>query len=94
MQRLEKEGILENTLIVFFTDHGISHARGKQFFYDEGTHIPLIIRGPGIPRAKRGATWSSISAGAFSAAGIEIPEGMEGRRPKFRPTQGGGLRRP
>ena len=61
MQRLEKEGILENTLIVFFTDHGISHARGKQFLYDEGTHIPLIIRGPGIPKGKRGTTWSSIS---------------------------------
>ena len=53
MQRLEKEGILENTLIVFFTDHGISHARGKQFLYDEGTHIPLIIRGPGIPKGQK-----------------------------------------
>ena len=46
LERLEKEGLLENTLIVFFTDHGISHARGKQFLYDEGTHIPLVVRGP------------------------------------------------
>ena len=35
MKRLKKEGILENTLVVFFTDHGITHARGKQFLYDE-----------------------------------------------------------
>ena len=81
MQRLEKEGILENTLIVFFTDHGISHARGKQFLYDEGTHIPLIIRGPGIPKGqKRKDLVEHIDVAALSlaAAGIEIPEGMEG----------------
>ncbi len=47
--RLEKEGLLENTLVIFMTDHGISHARGKQFLYDEGTHIPLVVRGPGVP---------------------------------------------
>ena len=45
LERLEAEGLLENTLVVFFTDHGISHARGKQFLYDEGTHIPLVVRG-------------------------------------------------
>ena len=48
LERLEQEGLLDETLIVFFTDHGISHARGKQFLYDEGTHIPLVVRGPGV----------------------------------------------
>jgi len=46
--RLEREGILDDTLIVFMTDHGISHARGKQFLYNEGTHIPFVVRGPGV----------------------------------------------
>jgi len=32
------------------TDHGISHARGKQFLTDEGTHIPFIVSGPGIAK--------------------------------------------
>ena len=31
MERLEKEGLLKNTIVIFFTDHRISHARGKQF---------------------------------------------------------------
>ena len=48
MAALEKEGLLENTLVLFMTDHGISHARGKQFMYDEGLHVPLVISGPGI----------------------------------------------
>ena len=50
--RLEKEGILDQTLVIFTTDHGISHARGKQFLYDEGSHVPLVIRGPGVAKGK------------------------------------------
>jgi arylsulfatase A-like enzyme len=82
MDRLKQEGLLENTLVVFFTDHGISHARGKQFLYDEGTHIPLVIRGPGIDG---GVTRSDlvqhidIAALSLAAAGIEIPQAMQGQ---------------
>jgi arylsulfatase A-like enzyme len=80
--RLEQEGALENTLIVFMTDHGISHARGKQFLYDEGTHVPLVVRGPGIARsAVRNDLVEHIDVAALSlaAAGIPIPKTMQGR---------------
>lgn len=82
MERLEKEGLLKNTIVIFFTDHGISHARGKQFLYDEGTHIPLVISGPGIDKSKvRTDLVEHIDIAALSLklAGIEIPEKMEGR---------------
>ena len=81
MKRLKKEGILENTLVAFFTDHGISHARGKQFLYDEGTHVPLILRGPGVPRGKKRndlVEHIDVAALSLAAAGIAIPEKMEG----------------
>ncbi|MGB7327560.1 MAG: sulfatase [Rubripirellula sp.] len=93
MKRLKQERILNNTLVVFFTDHGISHARGKQFLYDEGAHIPLIVRGPGI---KGGATRTDlvehIDVAAFSlaAAGIRVPEQMQGQdilAQDFKPKQ-------
>jgi len=80
--RLQKEGLLENTLIIFITDHGISHARGKQFLYDEGTHIPFIVRGPGVERGKvRTDLIEHIDMAAVSlaAAGIEIPKTMQAR---------------
>ncbi len=80
--RLEKEGLLENTLIIFMTDHGISHARGKQFLYDEGTHVPFIVRGPGIAKdAVRDDLVMQIDMAALSlaAAGIPIPAKMQGR---------------
>ncbi len=80
--RLEKEGLLENTFIIFMTDHGISHARGKQFLYNEGTHVPFIIRGPGIEKAKvRTDLIEHIDMAAISlaAAGIEIPQSMQAK---------------
>jgi arylsulfatase A-like enzyme len=82
MDRLEKEGLLENTLIIFMNDHGISHARGKQFLYNEGTHIPFIVSGPGIAKgAVRDDLIMQIDMAALSlaAAGIPIPNKMQGR---------------
>lgn len=82
IERLRKEGLLENTLIVFFTDHGISHARGKQFLYDEGTHIPLVVAGPGIAKGavrKDLVEHIDVAALSLAAAGIEIPKKMEGK---------------
>lgn len=82
MERLEKEGLLENTLVIFMTDHGISHARGKQFLYDEGAHIPFIVRGPGVAKgAVRDDLVMQIDMAAMSlaAAGIPIPATMQGR---------------
>ena len=82
LDRLEKEGLRENTLVLFMTDHGISHARGKQFLYDEGIHVPLVISGPGI---KAGEVRTDlvehidIAAISLAAAGIEIPVYMQAK---------------
>ncbi len=80
--RLEREDLLTNTLVIFMTDHGISHARGKQFLYNEGTHIPFVARGPGIPQGKvRGDLIEHIDMAAISlaAAGLPIPKPMQAR---------------
>ncbi|MFG0264415.1 MAG: sulfatase [Rhodopirellula sp. JB055] len=80
--RLEEQGVRENTLILFMTDHGISHGRGKQFLYDEGLHVPLILNGPGVePGTTRDDLVEHIDIAALSlaAAGIPIPETMQAR---------------
>jgi arylsulfatase A-like enzyme len=82
LARLEKEGVLDQTLIVFVTDHGISHARGKQFLYDEGTHVPLVVRGPGVQRGKVRddlVEWIDLTALSLAAAGVPIPAGMQAK---------------
>ncbi|MSU26323.1 MAG: sulfatase [Pedosphaera sp.] len=82
LARLEQEGILDQTLVIFMTDHGISHARGKQFLYDEGTHVPLVVRGPGIAEGKvRDDLVEHLDLAAISlaAAGLPVPPAMQGR---------------
>ena len=93
IERLKKEGILDNTVIIFFTDHGISHARGKQFLYDEGTHIPLVIKGPGIPVGENRqdlVEHIDVAALSLALAGIQIPQKMEGQNilsPQYKPKE-------
>lgn len=82
LARLEQEGILEQTLVIFTTDHGISHARGKQFLYDEGTHVPLVVRGPGIPKNQTRddlVELIDLAPLSLAAAGLPVPAVMQGK---------------
>ena len=88
LQRLEEEELLDNTVIFFITDHGISQARGKQFLYDEGAKIPFVVWAPG--RIASGTTRDELivhidmAATSLYFAGIDIPEYMQSR-PLFGP---------
>ena len=57
LDALAKTGQLDNTLIVFTSDHGLavgSHGlRGKQSMYEHTIGVPLVMRGPGIPKGRR-----------------------------------------
>jgi len=80
LARLEAEGELDNTLVIFMTDHGISHARGKQFLYEEGIHVPLVIQGPGIAAGSVRedlVEHIDIAALSLAAASITIPDTMQ-----------------
>ena len=48
---LEEEGVLDETVIVFTTDHGDGFPRAKRFVYDSGLHVPFIVRYPDGRRA-------------------------------------------
>ena len=47
LARLESDGLAASTLVILIGDHGRCMPRGKQFLYDGGLHIPLIMRWPG-----------------------------------------------
>jgi arylsulfatase A-like enzyme len=46
LEALQRDGLADNTVIVFFGDNGQSHVRGKQFVYEEGLLVPLIVHWP------------------------------------------------
>lgn len=88
LARLKKENVLDNTIVFFLTDHGISHARGKQFLYEEGLKIPFVVWGPKFVGAKSVRDelieHIDLAATSLALAGIEIPARMQGR-PLFGP---------
>ena len=47
LKRLDDEGLTDSTLVFFISDHGVRQIRGKQFLYDDGIRIPMIVRWPG-----------------------------------------------
>ncbi|HEC41567.1 MAG TPA: T9SS type A sorting domain-containing protein [Bacteroides sp.] len=51
LDKLDNLGLTENTLVIFMSDHGEmmgAHGmRSKNMFYEESSHIPLMIRFPG-----------------------------------------------
>jgi N-acetylglucosamine-6-sulfatase len=54
---LERTGELQNTLIVFTSDNGFFHGEhripyGKLLPYEPSIRVPLILRGPGVPRGR------------------------------------------
>lgn len=78
LNRLEAEGVADNTLVIFFGDHGRPHVRGKQWLYEGGLHTPLIVRWPGKVTAgtvNEGlASLLDLMPTTLAAAGVEAPD--------------------
>ena len=85
LENLKADGLLENTIIFWFTDHGNNHSlRAKQFCTESGTHVPLLISGP-HPALKAGTTRDDlvsaldIPATSLALAGLPVPANFDGR---------------
>ncbi len=83
LDRLQSEGLADNTVVVISSDHGPLF-RGKQFVYDGGIHLPLIIRFPDRRLAgtvdDRFVSAIDIAPTLLGFAGIRLPAGaMQGQ---------------
>ncbi|MCA9175927.1 MAG: sulfatase-like hydrolase/transferase [Planctomycetales bacterium] len=93
LHQLEEDGLAEQTIVFFWSDHGVGLPRAKRWLYDSGTHIPLIVRIPAELRkreelsgqAEPGAVShqlvSSVDFGAtvLRLAGLAVPDHMQGQ---------------
>lgn len=79
---LETAGLLESTVIVFFSDHGVGLPRGKRCVYDSGTRVPLIVRWPAAMNRRgvddRVVSFEDFAPTALSILGIAPPAWMDG----------------
>ncbi|MEO2009646.1 MAG: sulfatase-like hydrolase/transferase [Pirellulaceae bacterium] len=89
LQALEDAGLSDDTIVVFWSDHGVGLPRAKRWLYDSGMQVPLIVRvpsrwqdvAPGKPGTTTTKLVSLIDLGptALALAGVAVPEHMHGR---------------
>jgi len=87
--QLKEDGLFENTIMVYWSDHGVGLPRAKRWLYDSGMHVPLIVRTP--------EKWKTLAPGAagsttdrlvslmdlgpsmLNLASLAIPEHVQGQ---------------
>lgn len=85
---LKKQGVLDNTLIIFTTDNGYYHAEhglaDKWYPHQESIRVPLIINDPRMAKKKHGTINDDFTLNVdlaptiLNATGNKIPKGMQG----------------
>lgn len=82
LAELEQDGLLDSTIIFFFSDHGAGLPRAKRLLYDSGLRAPLIVRFPDGRRAgasdDRLISFIDFAPTMLSLAGIRPKPYMRG----------------
>ena len=90
VDQLEKDGLLEDTFIFYFGDHGGVLPRGKGYAYESGLHVPLVVRVPDNwkhlakdaelgSRQKGFVSFIDFGPTLLNLAGIDVPTQVDGR---------------
>jgi len=89
LTQLEADGLADNTIVFFYSDHGDGLPRGKRWLHDTGTRVPFIVRfppsfrhwAPGAPgsQTSEGIAFIDLAPTVLSLAGLEAPAVMQGR---------------
>ncbi|MEN8846677.1 MAG: sulfatase-like hydrolase/transferase [Akkermansiaceae bacterium] len=72
IQRLKDDGLYEDTIIIYWSDHGVGLPRAKRWLYDSGTRVPLIVRIPEKWRIKEQAKPGSVDHQLISSLDFGI----------------------
>jgi N-sulfoglucosamine sulfohydrolase len=89
LRELEESGEAENTIVIYYGDHGGVLGRSKRFVYESGTHVPFIVRIPKkfknlFPAGKPGdkvdrlISWVDLAPTLLSLADTPVPVWMQG----------------
>ena len=89
LDELEKNGLSENTIVIYTSDHGGILPRGKRYLEETGVKIPMVVRVPEKfrslspfkvgQRVTEPVSFVDFSPTFLSLAGLDTPEQMQGR---------------
>ena len=88
LKKLDEQGLSENTIVIYYADHGGVLPRSKRFLYDSGIHVPMIVRFPekykhlapqeAGTRSDRLVSFVDLAPTMLSLAGLKVPAYMQG----------------
>ena len=83
LKYLDDHDLAKNTVVFFFGDHGRGMPRYKRWCYDTGTHVPLIVRWPGVVSAgsvrDELVSFVDLPATALALGNTAVPAAFAGR---------------
>lgn len=83
LKQLEEDGLLDSTIIFWYTDHGGPLPRHKRLLYDSGLKVPLVIRFPSQQRAGTRnddlLSFIDLAPTTYSLTGIKAETVMDGQ---------------
>lgn len=87
LRQLEEDGLADDTVVFYWSDHGDGVPRAKRSLYDSGLRVPLMIRWPGglgagpAPGAVSDqlVSFVDLAPTVLALAGVEIPSHLQGR---------------
>ena len=89
LQQLTRDGLADDTIVFFYSDHGAGMPRSKRWLYDSSLRVPLIIRWPDKYRhlaaskpggsTNRQVSFVDFGATVLSLAGVKVPSHMQGK---------------
>ncbi len=99
LRQLDEDGLADNTIVFYWSDHGDGVPRAKRSLYDSGLRVPLMIRAPkGLGAFPAPGSVSDdlvsmidLAPTVLALAGVDVPAHMQGRAligPKAGPAPG------
>ena len=89
LQQLETDGLMENTIIFYYGDHGGVLPRSKGYIYESGLHVPLVVYFPEkwqhLAPVKMGSRTDAFvqfidfAPTVLNLAGAPIPDEIDGQ---------------
>ena len=87
---LKADGLWEDTIVWFFSDHGHGLPRHKRWLMDSGLRVPLLVRVPEkfrhlagdlVPGSESGelVSFLDFAPTVLAQGGVEVPAHMQGR---------------